>query len=63
MSYDALPDPVVGSDSFVKAVVTFKFCTFGFVSSNEWEAGFITVRDAILRLYDSRQSAEDNVER
>ncbi len=58
-SYSSLPDPVVSSQhSYFKAVVNFKFCNFGLVTSQTWTAGYLTVMDGVLRLYDSRESAE-----
>ena len=61
MSYASLPDPVVGhKDSFVKAVCNFKFCSLGLVVSNTWTAGYVTVVDGVLRLYDSRRTYEND---
>ena len=56
-AYASLPDPIVGGeDSYTKCVVNFKFCSFGKVVSNTWTAGFVIVEDAVLKLYDSRQT-------
>lgn len=59
-SYNTLPDPVVGTaaESFTKAVVNIRFCSWGRVSSNTWTASFLTLMDGVLRFYDSRESAE-----
>ncbi len=59
MSYSTLPDPVVSStDTFCHAVVNFKFCNLGMVSSKKWMAGYLTILDGVVRLYDSRESYE-----
>jgi len=61
-SYNTLPDPVVGTaqESFTKAVVNFRFCSWGVVTSRTWTAGFLTLMDGVLRFYESREAAEIN---
>jgi hypothetical protein len=56
-SYSSLADPVTNhDDAYYSAVVCTKFCAMGMVVSMTWTATYINVMDGVLRLYDSKET-------
>jgi hypothetical protein len=61
MSYTALHEPVNHDESaYAAGPVNAKFCSMGFVTSNKWFPGYLTVLDGIVRLYASEQACQLN---
>ena len=57
--YGALHDPVSSDETtFAAAKICMKFCTFGLVTSKKWVAGYITILDGMVRIYDSQESCQ-----
>ena len=61
-SYTSLSDPVTNhEDAFYSAVVNTKFCSMGLVVSMTWTATFINVMDGVVKLYDSKETFDADV--
>ena len=59
--FEQLHDTVVHDErSYSAGVVSAKFCSFGFVTSKKWFAGYLTVLDGVVRLYENSQACQLN---
>lgn len=59
--YTTLNDPTNMEEmTYAWANCAAKFCNFGLVTSQKWTSVYITILDGIVRVYDSRESCNEN---
>jgi hypothetical protein len=59
-SYERMNDR--DSQTVATAVCAAKFCSMGIVSSSKWYNAYIVIGDGVVKLYDSLESYQTNLE-